>query len=106
MIANVANLISSRQAIATVNEWLVSYVGDRFLAGEPELDMTADLWRIPILYVYPQLGPLGSVGGAAVDALTGELCARPAISEIKRKALQLYQEKQSAESAAIPATGE
>jgi hypothetical protein len=106
MVADVANLISSRQAIAVVNEWLASYVGDRFLAGGPALDSSADLWRIPILYVYPQVGPIGDVGEAAVDAMTGELCARPAISEIKRKALQLYQERQCAESAAVPATGD
>jgi hypothetical protein len=106
MVANVANLISSRQAIAVVNEWLASYVGDRFLAGGPALDSSADLWRIPILYVYPQVGPVGDVGEAAVDAMTGELCARPAISEIKRRALQLYQERQCAESAAVPATGD
>ncbi len=99
MIANVANLVSSRQAIVAVNEWLVSYVGDRFLAGAPELDEPADLWRIPILYIYPAgiqtrtpAESLGSVGEAAVDALTGELCSRPAISEIKRKALLLYKE--------------
>jgi hypothetical protein len=113
MIAQVTNLVSSRQAVAAVNEWLVSYVGDRFLAGAPELDERADLWRIPVLYIYPAgiysgafAESLGSVGEAAVDVLTGELCSRPAISEIKRKALLLYQEKCNAESPAISSTRE
>jgi hypothetical protein len=113
MIANVTNQVSSRQAVAAVNEWLVSYVGDRFLAGAPELDEQSDLWRIPILFIYPagiQTGTpadsLGSVGVAAVDALTGELCSRPAISEIKRKALLLYQEKCNAESSPVSSARE
>ncbi len=113
MIANIANLVSLRQAVATVNEWLVSYVGDRFLAGTPELDEQADLWRIPILYIYPAgihtgtpAESLGSVGEAAVDALTGELCSRPANFEIKRKALLLYQERRNAESSSVSSARE
>lgn len=101
MLTDIANTISSRQATAAVNEWLVSYVGDRFLAGAPSLDANEDVWRIPILYIYPQKGPLGKVGEASVDALTGELCARPAISEIKRQALKLYEEKCGAPTSSI-----
>ena len=104
MITDIANAVSSRQAAATVNEWLVSYVGDRFLAGEPQLDSSADVWRVPILFVYPQEGPIGEAGEAAIDALTGDLCARPAISEIKRRALQLYEEKCGVSISSISAT--
>ena len=99
---NVVQLISTRQAAAAVNEWLVSYVGDRFLAGAPTLDPKADLWRVPILYIYPQEGPLGTVGEAAVDALTGELRAHPAVEEIKRQALSLYQAKSGTDAPTIP----
>jgi hypothetical protein len=99
---DVVHLISTRQAAATVNEWLVSYVGDRFLAGTPTLDAGADRWRVPILYVYPQAGPLGSVGEAVVDALTGELRAHPSAEEIKRQALDLYRAKGGADDPAIP----
>lgn len=105
MITEVANLVSSRQAAAAVNEWLVSYVGDRFLAGDPTLDSKADVWRIPILFLYSQEGPIGEAGVAAVDALTGEMCSRPAISELKRRATQLYEEKRGISTSSIPATG-
>jgi hypothetical protein len=105
MITEVANIVSSRQAAAAVNEWLVSYVGDRFLAGQPSLDVKADVWRIPILFLYPQEGPIGEAGEAAVDALTGEVCSRPAISEIKRRAMQLFEEKRGVSTPSISATG-
>ena len=87
---NVVNLISIRQAAAVLNEWLASYVGDRFLAGTPTLEAQSDVWRIPILYLAPQTGPLGTVGEAAVDALTGELRLHPSVEEIKRQSLDLH----------------
>jgi hypothetical protein len=104
MMENVVNLISTRQAVAVVNEWLVSYVGDRFLAGTPILDAHTDTWRMPILYVYPQAGPLGSVGEASVDALTGELCTCPSAGEIKQQALALYRAKFGTDASTLPAT--
>ncbi|MEK7833256.1 MAG: hypothetical protein AAB401_19355 [Acidobacteriota bacterium] len=103
MITDVANIISSKQAAAAVNEWLVSYVGDRFLAGQPKLDSKTDVWRIPILFLYPQEGPIGEAGEAAVDALTGEVCSRPAISEIKRRAMQLFEERRGVSTSSISA---
>lgn len=104
MITDIADIVSSKQAVAAVNEWLVSYVGDRFLAGDPTLDPKADVWRIPILFLYQQEGPIGEAGEAAVDALTGEVCSRPAISEIKRRAMQLFEEKRGIPTSTISAT--
>ncbi len=91
MMESVVNLVSARQAAATVNEWLVSYLGDRFLAGTPAIDSAADLWRVPILYLLPKEGPLGVVGEVVVEALTGELQHLPATDEVKKQALSLYQ---------------
>jgi cytochrome c-type biogenesis protein CcmH/NrfF len=91
MIESVVNVISARQSRAAVNEWLVSHVGDRFLAGTPVLDAVTQLWRIPILYVYPNEGPLGSVGEAAVDSLTGEMLTHTPSDEIKNLATDIIQ---------------
>ena len=93
MLENVVKDISARQAVAAVNEWLVSYVGDRFLAGPPALDSQSEVWLVPILYVYPKEGPLGTIGEIAVNSVTGELSAHPPIEEIKRIALDLYRVK-------------
>jgi hypothetical protein len=101
MIENVVNVISARQSAATVSEWLVSQVGDRFLAGTPVLDAVTQLWRIPILYVYPNEGPLGSVGEATVDSLTGEMRAHTPTDQIKNFAMELYRAKRGADNSAV-----
>lgn len=106
MAVNVINLISSRQAIATVNEWLVCYVGDRFLAGTPVFDAKANLWLVPVLYVYPNEGPLGSVGEVTVDAATGELRAQPSIEDVKQQALKLFQSRRDSKDSSISLAGD
>jgi len=106
MVNDVINLISARQAIAVVNEWLVCYIGDRFLADAPALNAVDDLWIVPILYTYPQEGPLGCVGEATVDSLTGELRSHPSADEIKRRALQLYQDNHGTNDSPVPAAGD
>ena len=83
--------ISAREALAVVNEWLVSYAGDRFVAGAPCLDEPSRFWLVPILYVYPNQGALGSVGEITVNSLTGEMTDHPSVDEIKNRALVLYQ---------------
>lgn len=102
MLENVVQDMSARQVMAAVNEWLVSYAGDRFLAGTPELDVQSEVWLVPVLYVYPKEGPLGSVGEIAVNSVTGELSAHPSIEEIKRLALDLYRVKRGADPAILP----
>ena len=102
MLENLVKDISARQAAAAVNEWLVSYVGDRFLAGTPALDTQSEVWLVPILYVYPNEGPLGSIGEIAVNSVTGELIAHPPIDEIKRMALDLYRVKRGEDPALLP----
>ena len=106
MVSNVINLISARQASATVNEWLVCYVGDRFLAGTPAFDAQASLWRVPVLYVYPNEGPLGAVAEAVVDTATGELRAQPSIEALKQQALKLYQARCDAQNSPISLAGD
>ena len=88
--------------MAAVNEWLISYVGDRFLAGTPAIDTQSDVWLVPILYVYPNEGPLGNVGEIAVDSVTGELSAHPSIEDIKRRALDLYRAKHGEDPSVLP----
>ena len=93
MVENVIKTISARHVVATANEWLVIYAGDRFLAGTPALDTESDIWLVPIIYVYPKEGALGSVGEIALSSVTGELTAHPSVEEIKRKAIELCRMK-------------
>lgn len=104
MLENIVKEISARQAVAAANEWLVSYAGDRFLAGTPALDTQSEVWLVPIIYTYPKEGPLGTVGEIAVNSLTGELGAHPSIEEIKRRGLELYREKRGQDPSVLPST--
>src|SRR5262245_52987531 len=102
MVENVIKAISARQAVATANEWLVSYVGDRFTAGTPVLDTKSDLWLVPILYNYPKEGPLGTVGEIGVNCVTGELSAHESVEEIKRRTEDLYRAKRGQDPTILP----
>ncbi len=102
MVENVVKAISARQVVAAVNEWLVSYAGDRFLAGTPALETQSDIWLVPIMYIYPKEGALGSVGEITVSSLTGQLSAHPSIEEIKRRALDLYRAKRGEDPSVLP----
>jgi hypothetical protein len=70
-----ARVIASVRVRRKVNGWLCLEVGDRMLAGEPEL-MVGDqlIWRVPVHWTSPTTGVLAqSVGHVMVDAMTGEL---------------------------------
>ena len=102
MLENIVKDISARQALAAANEWLVSYVGDRFTGGTPALDSQSELWLVPILYIYPNEGSLGSVGEISVNSVTGELSAHPSIEEIKRGARDVYRAKRGEDPTILP----
>jgi hypothetical protein len=64
--------ITATQARARVNRFLLSQVGSQFCAGEPELDVVAGQWQVPILMVTPGF-VAGQVGEAVVNAQTREI---------------------------------
>jgi hypothetical protein len=70
MSSLVVTTVTAARAMA--NDWLVSHLPDRFAAGVPEYDQSAQGWRIPVWLSYPQLDPLGPIGELVVDEATGE----------------------------------
>ena len=64
--------VTAVQARARVNRLLLSQVGSQFCAGEAELDVTHELWRVPILMVTPGF-VAGQVGEATVRLNTCEI---------------------------------
>ena len=73
--------ITAAQARARVNRFLLSQVGSQFCAGEPELDVIASLWRVPILMITPGF-IAGQVGEATVNAQTREIQSHTEIERI------------------------
>src|SRR3954453_5754170 len=78
-----ARVITADRARRKVNGWLCMEVGDRMLAGEPEL-LVGDrlIWRVPVQWTSPTTGMLAqSVTQVQVDATSGEFLTTPPTAE-------------------------
>ena len=87
-----ARVVAPAQARRKVNGWLCLEVGDRLLAGEPELLVDERLvWRVPVQWTSPTMGVLAQqVGQILVDAVSGELVPNsPTAQEIERRVAAL-----------------
>lgn len=78
-----ARIVSATQVRRKVNGWLVLEVGDRLLAGEPELLLGERLvWRVPVRWTSPTQGVLARTEiSLLVDAATGEILADPSTAQ-------------------------
>jgi len=68
--------IEPRYARRAVNKFLGYNVTMMTLAGDPTLlvgDQT--IWRVPVRFAPPDLGPMATIGSIDVDAVSGELFA-------------------------------
>ena len=87
-----ARIVASVRARRKVNGWLCLEVGDRMLAGEPELIVGDQLiWRVPVQWTSPTQGVLAqSVGHIMVDAVPGEITSgSPTAQEIQQRVAAL-----------------
>lgn len=79
---------------ARVNRFLLSQVGSVFTAGTPELDVSAQLWRVPVLYNPPDF-VAGEVGEVQVSALTGEIHQHTPVAKMHACAAGLHDHHQA-----------
>ena len=83
-----AHIVAPAKARRKVNGWLCLEVGDRMLAGEPELIVGEKLiWRMPVQWTSPTQGVLiQDVGQVMIDAVTGEIVSsQETIQEIQQR---------------------
>jgi hypothetical protein len=80
--------MSGVQARARVNRFLLSEVGSQFCAGQPELEVSKEIWCVPILLVTPGF-VAGQVGAAVVQARTREIQSHTPTKEIHAAADRL-----------------
>lgn len=68
-------IVSAVRARRTVNGWLAFEVGDRTLAGDPELIIGEQLiWRVPVHWTSPSKGILAEhIADVLIDAISGEV---------------------------------
>jgi len=81
---------SSTQARAVVNRFLLSQVWSVFVAGTPELDSVAQVWRVPILNHPPDFTG-DEVGQAHISAITGEMHQHTLATELRDQAAKLHE---------------
>lgn len=79
---------------ARVNRFLLSQVGSVFAAGTPELDASAQLWRVPILYNPPDF-MAGEVGEVQVSVITGEIHQHTPVAEMHARAAEFHDRHQA-----------
>ena len=85
-----ARVVTAEQARRTVNGWLCMEVGDRMLAGEPELLVGEQLlWRVPVAWTSPTLGVfMPNISYVMVDASTGAAFTNPELArELQARAV-------------------
>jgi hypothetical protein len=80
--------VSGAQVRACVNRFLLSQVGSQFCAGEAELDVLKQTWRVPILMVTPGF-IAGEVGEATVQAYNCQITKHTDAEEMYAAADQL-----------------
>jgi len=73
--------VSVAQVRVCVNRFLLSQVGSQFCAGEAELDVLKQTWRVPILMVTPGF-IAGEVGEATVQAYNCQIAKHTNAEEI------------------------
>ena len=72
---------TAQAAQRRVNKLLLDRVG-LFYSEKPSLVVGERvLWRVPVIFSTPPLGPLGQVGTLDVDAQTGEILYTPELLE-------------------------
>lgn len=87
-IANIGLTWDEVKVRASVNRILLSQIGSQFAAGEPDLDVEAEQWQVPILMITPGL-VVGQVGLAIVDQQTCEIVSHTPAEQIYEAAGEL-----------------
>jgi len=85
--------ITAADARRRVNRQVVMELGTGLIGRDPDLVIEGErfFWRVPIFLSLPELGDLGQVGHADVDARSGEVLANEAVrNRIVQHARRLY----------------
>ena len=94
--------ITAMQAQAEAFGFLNDHLPDRIITGPPHLDEIDQVWRVPVVLSYPQLGILGEVGEIVVNPTTGEIVAHTPVERIRTAALALAEEHREQIEAPLP----
>ncbi len=76
---------TSEDAKAAATEFLLDYIGNQLIPGNPVSMMSAlrTVWIVPVSLAYIHTGSLGEIGVIAVDEETGEVVAWTPVDQMK-----------------------
>ena len=75
---------------------------DRFCATNPQLDRTANVWRVRVVLAYPFIGPVGEVGEIVVSPVSEDIISHTPLDEMWTRARRLYEQHREAIEASVP----
>ena len=101
MIATPVQTITALEAEAVASLFLCDCLPDRFCTGQPRLDESAKLWRVPVLLSYPFIGPVGELGEVTVSLYEEKIVSHTPVDEMKARGLQIYEQRRDAIEAAF-----
>jgi hypothetical protein len=102
MVVNTVPKITALEAEATASLFLSDHLPDRITAGDPQLNLQAGVWHVPVLLAYPVVGSLGEVGEIIVSGQTEEILSHTPVDEMLARARELYEQHRDEIEAPLP----
>lgn len=102
MVANTVTKITALEAEAAASLFLSDHLPDRITAGDPQLDMRAGVWRVPVLLAYPVIGVVGEVGEIVISGQMEEILLHTPVDEMLAHARALCEQHADAIKAPVP----
>ncbi|HSO75157.1 MAG TPA: hypothetical protein VLU47_09985 [Blastocatellia bacterium] len=93
--------ITAMEAQAIAFQFLNDRLPDRVIPDTPRLDVVGQVWRVPVVLSYPNLGVLGTVGEIIVSASASEVISSTPVEDIRSAALALAETHREALSIPI-----
>ena len=81
--------VTALQAQAAANLFLRDCLPDRFTAEQAMFEPTQNVWRVPVVLAYPNLGVLGRVGEVLVSPVSEEIIAHTPFPQMKQEGQSL-----------------
>jgi hypothetical protein len=94
--------VTAMQAQAEASLFLSDRLPDRISASTPILDGDSQVWRVPVILAYPQLGVIGRVGEIVVSTVKLEVLSATPVEEILTVSRALAEQHQDAIEAPLP----
>jgi len=95
-------VVSEVQAQAEASLFLSDHLPDRISASTPRLDTAAQVWRVPVILAYPQLGVLGEVGEIIVSTSEEEILSHTPVEKMRKAAWEIIEKHRDAIEAPLP----